>query len=301
MSKRRDLIEVFGHSPDDLTKKTRILWKLGGCPFTNKQCTKINHDQTIIYGTCSVSSPYGDTIICPNRLYAGKYDVLRKVSVDAFGDDVPFLMYDQYLEQRTHVENCIVTLGKNSGKEVQVGRSLSMDWVLAHISEDTLVEYIGIEVQSIDITGNYRDAWYAYKNITPNSDRERLPSSQHGLNWANVHKRLIPQLIRKGVVYSRSELAKKGMYFILPEIVYRKFEDIIGHDIPTVDAPSSEVLTVYTYKLGPVVAHGLHRELVEVRKLRFTQEDFADRFISGPNLPTGDELDSAIKIILGVD
>lgn len=48
-----------------------------------------------------------------------------------------------------------------------------MDWVLAHISEAKLVEYVGIEVQSIDITGNYRDAWHSYKNFT------KIPIEMH--------------------------------------------------------------------------------------------------------------------------
>ena len=301
MSNKRDLVEIFGYNPDDLTRETRTLWNLGGCPFINKACTKINHDQTITYGTCSVTSPYGDIIICPNRLYAGNYKVLLKASIDAFGNEISFMMYDQYLEQRALYENCIFALGKNSGKEVQVGRSLSMDWVLAHISGARLIEYIGVEVQSIDITGNYRDTWHAYKNIEEGTDRATLPSSQHGLNWANVHKRLIPQIIRKGVVYSRSNLVKKGLYFILPDIVYKKFEGIVGDDIPTVEVPSNGTLAVHTYKLGPIVPHGQQRELIEVRKLCFTLEEFSTRFISGPNLPSGDELDNAIKNILGVN
>ncbi len=300
MRKKRDLVEIFGYSPDDLTRETRTLWNMGACPFVNKPCTKINHDQTITYGTCSVTSPFGDIIICPNRLYANNYELLAKVSHDAFGEAVPFLMYDQFIEQRARHEDCIIALGKNSGKEVQVGRSLSMDWVLARISDAKLKEYIGIEIQSIDITGNYRDAWHAYKNISPKTDRKMLPSSQHGLNWANVHKRLIPQLIRKGVTYSRSNLVKKGLYFILPDIVYQKFEDVIGKDIPLVDQANHETITVYTYKLADPVAHGQQRKLIEVRKLRFDLEEFSNRFISGPNLPQGEELDNAIKNILGV-
>ena len=300
MGKKRDLIEVFGYNPSDLTNEVRALWKLGGCPFINKTCIKINHDQSIIYGTCSVTSPYGDIIICPNRLYDGNYSVLKKVSLDAYGDTIPFMLYDQFLSKRGQVNECIVALGQNSGREVQVGRALSMDWVLAHVSKARLLEYVGIEVQSIDITGNYRDAWHSYKNISNKTDMTMIPSSQHGLNWANVHKRLIPQLIRKGIVYSRSALVKKGLYFILPDIVYKKFEDIIGHDIPTVDTPNRETLTVYTYKLGEEVPHGQQRELIEVRKLHFTLEEFSNRFVSGPNLPSGEDLDNAIKNILGI-
>ncbi|VAV86759.1 hypothetical protein MNBD_ALPHA02-805, partial [hydrothermal vent metagenome] len=146
----------------------------------------------------------------------------------------------------------------------------------------------------------YRDAWHAYKNMSPETDRAMLPSSQHGLNWANVYKRLIPQLIRKGVTYSRSNLVKKGLYFILPDIVYQKFEDVIGNDIPLTNKASHETITVYTYKLGDPVPHGQQRELVEVRKLRFELEEFSNRFISGPNLPQGEELDNATRNILGV-
>ncbi len=301
MRKSKDLVEIFGYSPDDLSKEARSLWNIGACPFINKPCIKINHDQTITYGTCSVTSPYGDIIICPNRLYANNYKTLQSVSYDAFGN-LPFCLFDQYVEKRTELDDCVVALGKNSGKEVQIGRHLSMDWVLARVKDFKLVNYVGIEFQSIDITGNYRDAWHGYKNL-PNSKQsvESIPSSSHGLNWANVHKRLIPQLIRKGVIYSRSSLVSKGMYFVLPEIVYKKFEDVIGQDIPTVNSATHDTITVFTYELGENVKSGNQRKLSKVRKIRFTLDEFSNRFISGPNLPTGEELDNAVKRVLGTN
>jgi len=299
MRKNKDLIEVFGYAPDDLSKEARSLWKIGGCPFVNKACVKINHDQTIVYGTCSVTSPYGDIIICPNRFYENGYRIIKSVASDAFGN-IPFFLYDEYIAKRGRIKECVVALGKNSGKEVQVNRSLSMDWVLARIVDTQLLEYVGVEIQSIDITGNYRDAWHGYKNLpstkTPISE---IPSSRHGLNWANVYKRLIPQLIRKGLIYSRSKLVNSGLYFILPEIVYNKFEIVIGADIPTVKNATNETLTVFTYKLGDEVPSGGQRTLVGVRQLRFTIEEFSGRFISGPNLPSGEELDEAVKRVLG--
>jgi hypothetical protein len=241
MNKKSDLVEIFGFSPTDLRHEVRRLWNLGACPFIKKPCIKINHDHTIIYGTCSVTSPYGDIVICPNRLYANDYQTLKACSHDAFGENIPFFLYEEFIENNHEIDECIVALGNNSGKEIKVGRSLSMDWILARIKGDQLIEYIGVEVQSIDITGNYRDAWHAYKNY--NAKVKNLPSSKHGLNWANVHKRLIPQIIRKGVVYTKSKYCKKGLYFILPDIVYKKFEDVIGKDIPLVDIPSNETLT----------------------------------------------------------
>jgi len=295
---RKDLIEVFGYSPDDLSSSCRSLWNLETCPFINKVCTKTNHDKSIVYGTCSVTSPYGDCIICPNRLYANRYECLRKVAIEVFGAEFEFFTYEQFIPVRRDTGTCIVALGHNSGKEVNIGGHLSMDWVLAKISDGDLVEYVGVEVQSIDITGNYRDSWYAYKNlelVTTN-----IPSSEHGMNWANVHKRLIPQLIRKGLIYSRSSLVNHGLYFILPDIVYKKFEDIIGQDLRKKRSSAADIMTVHTYGLSSQTQAGKQRDLILVRNHKFTLSEFSKRFISGPNLPSGDDLDDAVRRVLGL-
>jgi hypothetical protein len=294
----KDLIEVFGYSPDDLSPDARTLWDLGACPFLGAACTKTNHDQSIVYGTCSVTSTAGDCIICPNRLYENDYATLRRVAGEVFAKGVPFLMFGEYVARRAESGPFVVALGMNSGREVSLGTSMSMDWVLAHVEAGVLTEYVGIEVQSIDITGNYRDSWHAYRSL-PHWNRP-IPKSAHGLNWANVHKRLMPQLIRKGAVYSRSALVRRGLYFVVPEAVYQKFEDIIGDDIPAAAAPGPDVLTVHTYSLGSEVPHGQQRSLDFVRRVDFTLEEFADRFVAGPNLPAGRVLDDAVRRVLGV-
>ncbi|MDM8542242.1 NotI family restriction endonuclease [Desulfococcaceae bacterium HSG9] len=297
---KRDLIEIFGYSPDDLTVEARSLWNLEACPFIEKSCIKYNHDKSIAYGTCSVTSPYGDIIICPNRLYENNYESIKRISKDVYGDNLKFYFFDEYIKHRNQVEECVVALGKNSGKEVKIGNSLSMDWVLARIINGHLKEYVGIEVQSIDITGNYRDTWHAYNNLPlSKSSHLAIPSSNHGLNWANVYKRLIPQLIRKGIVYSRSRLVRKGLYFIVPDIVYMKFEDIIG-EIPKRKKAKNNTITVFTYKLGRKAKNGKRRKILPSRTIRFLTTDFANRFIKGPNLPSGDNLDDAVSRVLGI-
>lgn len=291
----RALVEVFGHAPNDNTPAARKFWGLSACPFIGRACSKFDHTRTICYGTCSVTSGNQNVIICPNRLYEDGYKTIRNVSQDAFGD-LPFYLFDDYLalalKEKVQDIDVVVALGQKSGKEVKLSQ-MSMDWVLAHIKGDVLCGYVGIEVQSIDITGNYRDAWYAAK-----SSAAAIPPSAHGLNWANVHKRLIPQIIRKSLVYSKSQLVTKGLYFIVPDPVYQRFEDIIGRDMPVVDSAGKNVITVHTYDLGDQVEFGKTRSLIEGRKLRFKLEDFSARFITGPNLPTGDALDSKIREIL---
>lgn len=291
----KDLIEIFGYEPDDARDECRMLWRLGACQFTGRQCTKHNHDKTIIYGVCAVTTPYGDCIICPNRLYAEDLLTLRTVSKDAFGM-TPFMTFPEYIKQASHADTVVVALGMHSGHEIG-GKAFSMDWVLARVEKNRLEAYTGVEVQSLDITGNYRDTWHAYRNIDKSSE---IPKSCHGLNWANVHKRLIPQIIRKSLLYSRSPYVKTGLYFIVPDVVYRKFEEIIGPDIPLQKKQASDVITVLTWSLGAKSRNGKPRKLVQRRKLRFRIDDFSERFISGPNLPGHEALDNSIKQALDV-
>jgi hypothetical protein len=235
---KKDLIEVFGYAPDDLTPQCRSLWRLSACPFINKQCTKSNHDGSIIYGTCSVTSAYGDCFICPNRLYERNYATLRGISHEVFGRNLDFYMYEEFIPHREKNKSCIVALGQNSGKEVKIGTNLSI------------------------------------KNM--NKQTPQIPSSGHGMNWANVHKRLIPQIIRKGIIYSRSSLVKSGLYFVVPDIVYRKFEGIIGSDIPLLSNAGKDVLTIHTYELSSEVKHGEQRTLALKRNIRFSEVGFID-------------------------
>lgn len=293
---RNDIVEIFGYAPDDLSRAARKAWNDKHCVFVNAPCSKTNHDSSEVYGTCSVTSIGEDCIICPNRLYADNYQVLADVSADAFGPGFNLYSYDEYKRRRREglVDICVVALGQKSGKEVKLGRQLSMDWVLAKVRGGTLLGYVGVEVQSIDITGNYRDNWASYRDLTSNRNSV-IAASGHGMNWANVHKRLIPQLIRKGLIYSRSDHVTSGLYFVLPEIVYRRFEAVIGADIPLEIEKSPDNLTVFTYGLGHEVPHGMIRDIVPIRKLRFSLEEFSSRFVAGANLPSGAELDTAVK------
>lgn len=294
----RDIVELFGHAPDDLTKTARSLWDIGACPFTNSPCSKTNSDNTVVYGTCTVTSKGEPCIICPNRLYENNLIVLQRISEEAFGVAPEFIKYENYISRRTEKGPFVVPLGHKSGKEVSVS-NMSMDWVLALVTNSKLIKYVGIEVQSIDITGNYRDNFYAYKNLEKGHGKVRIPSSGHGLNWANVHKRLMPQLIRKGLIYSRSEMVKKGLYFIVPDIVYRRFEEVIGKDIKTDCDDSPETMTVHTYGLSDAPGPGKMRTLCPIRQHKISLEEFSKRFINGPNLPAAIDLDNAVRSSLG--
>jgi len=190
----------------------------------------------------------------------------------------------------------VVLLGKGSGSEIQVRNSaaqLSLDWTMACVASGELESVIPCEVQSIDTTGSYREAWRAYAE-----ENVSVPDAAHGMNWANVWKRLIPQLLLKGAVASTSTLCKRGLYFVVPDRVYEQFEKLVG-EVPEVSAPGPGVLTVMTYELGPLVPRGSVRSLVRCRTVRTAITDFAESFASGRELlPLGSQLDVKVRSVL---
>ncbi len=276
----RDIVELFGYRPDDTSPAAVEAWKSKRCPFTSGTCTKTNHDKSEIYGTCSVSSGVNqaegsEIIVCPKRLYAEQYTLFSHILESAWPKQSKTLVacgaLGELKARALASSHPVIAFGQGSGKELQINSNgqMSMDWVLQayETNGQQLVpqDFIGLEVQSIDITGNYRDTWSAYRNIKEGRTVETIPNSGHGLNWANVHKRLIPQIIRKGNIYAKIDRCV-GFFFIVPEAVYQKFEEVIG-DVPTVGNPHRENLSVITFRLGNISADGEHRKLEMVRQV----------------------------------
>ncbi len=189
-----------------------------------------------------------------------------------------------------------VLLGHNSGKEVSLTNpdviTLSLDWVIAHMKGTVLSAIYPCEVQSIDTTGNYHANWRAYADEKP-----KIPDSKHGMNWANVWKRLIPQLILKGSIAATSQLCVAGIYFILPERVYQQFEKIVG-PVPKVQAAGPGIISIMTYGIGPLVPQGKSRPLIQVRTIRIKVSDFANAFASGQQVRLGPQLDVKVADII---
>lgn len=144
----KDIAEIFGHAPDDLSTAARSLWTVNACPFVSGPCIKTNHDKTITYGVCSVRNLNGDEVItCPKRLYAGNYQVLRAIAADAFGAQTPFYMYDEFIRRRGNTGKMAVALGQHSGREVNLGAQLSVDWIIALLENAQLLDLVLVKVE----------------------------------------------------------------------------------------------------------------------------------------------------------
>jgi hypothetical protein len=302
----KDISELFGYPAKDRSPDVLRIRELRICPFLQGTCTKLDHrgDST---GVCSVFNPKDgvETIICPNRLYFDNYKVLREVIEDAFGADFTMIR-PEGVGAVDHDGRKVVALGHNFGKEVRVplpisprGRkrtgSFYTDWVLAQITRrEDLGNFVGVEVQSIDITGNYRAVQAGYMR-----GLKQPPPSGHGLNWENVNKRILPQVIFKGRVLQRERSCEKGLYFIVPEAMYERILQRLGGGLEEYP-PGRGSVTFFRYAMVKAAEPGQIRRVMKVGTTRTNVESIAARFSGGRDLPDQGEFERHIRQALGI-
>lgn len=222
--------EFFGYKAENSSKESLQTAMRQVCPFLGKQCTKVLKDRTIS-GVCAIrqkteGSP--DVICCPNRLYADDYRMLRIVAKKAFGFNLNLYAGRAAVDKAKQKGGAIAVFGHGWGGELRLPQrqgsgSYFVDWVLARLdSNGKLVEFTAIEVQTIDTTGSYGKA-----RLALGKDRSII-SDTVGLNWENVAKRIIPQIIYKGQVLQREDLCKTGLFFVCPKPIYDRVINRLG-------------------------------------------------------------------------
>ena len=106
----------------------------------------------------------------------------------------------------------------------------SVDFVVADIDPETnhVRNFVSAELQAVDITGSVETAYTAVLHSQILGVR---PS--YGINWANVRKRYISQLIAKGFFHHHW---KTRMVAILQTPLYERFRKYIEFDeMPVTD------------------------------------------------------------------
>ncbi len=221
--------DFFGYRSDGQSDVAANAVKNEYCPYIDEKCEKRFSDRTIS-GVCAVKPiTSGPVICCPIRLYADGYQVLRDVCDVAFTPCLKLVPGREALEYvRKHKQECVAVFGQRWGGELRLPqkdgkRSYFVDWILARVSsEGELLEFVAVEVQTIDTTGTYRNGYEAL--VASNS----IEKTTAGLNWENVSKRILPQLIYKGQVLQRESLCKKGLFFICPQPVFERVTERLG-------------------------------------------------------------------------
>lgn len=293
------LIEIFGFAPGDRSVAALQHRKRELCPFTKRPCWKRFRAGNKTNGTCTVKPPTAEEVICcPDRLYANDYQIIRDVTRKAFGKSAKLIRPDDV--QRTHgSSNRVVAFGKRWGKELRVPKlagstigGYAADWILAKLSKTgELEEFVPVEVQTMDTTGSYQREWYRlFKLRLPRGCEPTDPS----INWENVNKRIIPQLLTKGNVYRREALCRKGLFFICPTPVYERLMARLGAKLSEYPLQSGG-LTFCRYDLAAQSRKGRPRELHFAGQFTTTVENLKEAFNSTLNLPEMDAMGQAIR------
>jgi len=298
-----NIVEFFGYSPEDKSSEACQARKLFECPFVGKPCSKTlsNGEKS---GACTLKLQRTEpVIICPDRLYAENYKILQDVAQIAFGEEVALVPGHQIRSTEASSSGIakVAVFGKRWGGELSLpsrGNSGSyfVDWVLAKLTADGQVEsFVAVEVQSIDTTGNYQSERLAYL-----ADDVFSGASTAGLNWENVNKRILPQLIYKGNVLRREGLCTKGLFFVCPKQVYEKIIKRLGTTLATYPHQTG-ALTFMWYDIDADVNAGETRKLVQAGHMTTTVEQVANAFASPGSLPPANVYADAINRALRSD
>ena len=215
------IVDFFGYLSTDKTDAAKLASARRQCPFLGKQCTKpvAEDDAGGISGACAVAQikDATPTICCPIRLYADDYKMLKIIAYKSFGVDLNLYSGKNKLALYKAKEEggAVAVYGHDWGGELKLPKrdgvgNYFVDWILARLDgEGNLVEFTAIEVQTIDTTGNYR-----LSRLALFEPERRIVKSTVGLNWENVNKRIIPQIVYKGQVLQRERLNKTGLWFV---------------------------------------------------------------------------------------
>lgn len=225
------IAEFFGYNASDHSDVAIMAAARKNCPFLGSFCIKTLARDKAISGVCAIrqKTPGSPNVICcPIRLYADNYKMLHEISKKAFRMKLNLYAGRIAVEKAKAEGGAIAVFGKGWGGELRLPQrkglgSYFVDWVLARLDrEGELVELTAIEVQTIDTTGSYGNAQRVL------AETRELISDTAGLNWENVSKRIIPQIIYKGQVLQREDLCRSGLYLVCPKPVYQRILDRLG-------------------------------------------------------------------------
>lgn len=307
------IVELFGYAPADTSTEATAAREYCLCPFVGDgtaRCQKQIGDRSnrIASGVCTIrDKDDGAVIVCPIRMYANHYQLLSDVATIAFKTSSIALVDGRSVSDfHSDGRNTIVAVfGKGWGGELRLpGRSKArgmherpiagvfVDWILARLdSNKQLVEFAALEVQTMDTIGSYREERAAHLAGEPFSGKSASP------NWANVNKRILPQLIYKGHLLEREALCNSGLFFACPQPVYQRILGTLGDDLAEYPIKNS-TLTFCAYDLGPA-ERGRPRTLVRSTTRTTTIQQVQIAFSSPKGLPDAGAYERAIRAALG--
>lgn len=198
------------------------------CPYIKSTCPKRSTNLpkesypvcTIWKGNPSAPAPGADLIcVCPKRFHAINF--LSDVVAHCWPGAAP--------------------ANPRIAPEVKMEGFGNVDFVIADVgADDQIGQFLSVELQAIDITGS---VFPAYQALRAGHDLERRPT--YGLNWDNVYKRYVTQLIRKGYFHHHW---KTKIVAVIQEQIYRNIVERAAF-MRTTDVKGGDVNIIFmTYR-----------------------------------------------------
>ena len=247
-------------------------------------------------------------IICPSRLYFQNHRFLATIAKDAFGelelntdeDGLPILSRATDARARAAESRRVQigVMGQGWDPELQLpattdsGSGYKIDFTLVAVAPDGfLLGFVPVEVQTIDTTNNYRDG------VTALRERQEVLATEAGFNWENVSKRILPQLIVKGLMLQGERLCTHGIYFVTPTPVFERIASRLGgldrlRNIPK--QPGSITFVQYSYP-NQDIEPGEPLEIAPERLTTISTSDMSIAFISPQNLPPAGSYEQRLR------
>lgn len=301
------IYEWYGYRGDDKSDIAATAAEGRYCSFVHDGCTKSGKT-----GVCSIlpRASQEHVPVCPKRFYGDGHAFLRSIAHDAFGDleldlaedGLPDLVPATQAKRAAAASriNQIGVFGQKpwSGEislppAVPGGGAPKVDFTLVVVSpEGELVRLAPVEVQAIDTTSDTKASMAGLK------DGRRIVSSGVGLNWENVNKRILPQLIIKGLMLQAERLCTAGLYFVTAEPVYQRIMMRLGGErrlrrLPK--QPSSLTFIRYDFDFSNTISDGETVPLKLLEPVTVSTSDLSIAFITPENLPGPGAYEAAIR------
>tara|TARA_A100001391_G_C5067716_1_gene277569 strand:- start:1024 stop:1890 length:867 start_codon:yes stop_codon:yes gene_type:complete len=177
--------EIFGFLPTAKSERANLHRAHSLCPFNNKSpnCTKDKIDNPL--GVCSVNTSKGYVITCPYR-FRQDWKILYKAAEIFFPKGSKWAAIPE------------VKLKDADGQSAG-----NIDFVLVQYdSQGNIVDFGGVEVQAVYISGNVRNPFEKYMESPGNSLDWPKGSNYPSPDFlSSSKKRLVPQLLSKGSIF----------------------------------------------------------------------------------------------------
>lgn len=277
--RNNDLGEVNGYPVNARSQKAKKAWEENLCPFLGRTCPKSNAGSL---PSCSILSDGQLRITCPHRLLDARGEIEDVLGGFFFAGKKKFHVVEEVAIPETFISE------EGESEETSAGRA---DLVFIEDSKEDDREVHLCELQTEYVSGNIGEQVRQFL-ADPAKDNKNRPIKADGKeasarpdSLSSSFKRLFPQILRKGAVFSSEEWGGGKIGVVTP----RSFFDSFSRQLPQVGKEEADIAwvvcdTKYDSKLGRnrvFVADTIYTTLSAVEEASRPSPGDKKKFIEG--------------------